>query len=91
MTQEDFQAAITRLAMHKIGPHEAAALFAIQMNGSTAAEIAERCRAMPTIMRIRLAVLVEKKLVTRRVLQKTVTYFVAPGGQNIIEQTLGTP
>ena len=91
MTQDEFQAAITRLALHKIGPHEAAALFAIHMDGSTAAEIAERCRAKPTIMRIRLAVLVEKKLITRRVLQKTVTYFVAPGGQNIIHHTLGTP
>lgn len=91
MTQEEFQPAIARLAQHKIGPHEAAALFAIGINGSTAAEIAERCRAMPTIMRIRLAVLVEKGLITRRIVWKTVTYFVAPNGHRIIDHTLGSP
>lgn len=91
MTQEEFQAAIARLAQHKIGPHEAAALFSIAVDGSTAAKIAERCRAMPTIMRIRLAVLVKKKLITRRIVWKTVTYFVAPNGHRIIDHTLGSP
>lgn len=91
MNQTKFQAAIARLAQHKIGPHESAALFAIAIDGSTATEIAKLCHAKPTVMRIRLAVLVEKGLVTRRIVWKTVVYFIAPDGRDIIDHTLGTP
>lgn len=90
MKRTEMQGALARLAKHRIGPHEAAALFAVSSAGSTAAEIAAMCEVNASLMRVRLAVLVDKGLIDREQVKKgEITYYRSVAGNQLIIDTLG--